>query len=61
METKITIKHFDIEASVALTEGADLNDLFNAFHGMSMIFGWHQLEWEKCIIRRAEQYKNIEE
>ena len=58
METVVTIKHFDIEASVKLTEGADLSDIFNAFHGMSMIFGWHQLEWEKCIITRAEQYKN---
>ena len=61
METKLTIKHFDIEASVTLTEGADLNDLFNAFHGMSLICGWHQLEWEKCIIRLAEQYINTEE
>ena len=61
METKVTIKHFDLEASVKLGADADLMDVIKSVHGISIMCGWHQLQWEKCIIRLAEQYKNIEE
>jgi hypothetical protein len=61
METKVTVKHFDLEASVKLGADADLMDVIKSVHGISIMCGWHQLQWEKCIIRLAEQYKNIEE
>ena len=61
METKVKIKHFDLEATVKLGADADLMDIIKAVHGITMMCGWHQLQWEKCIIRLAEQYKNIEE
>ena len=61
METKVTIKHFDIEATVKLGADAELIDIIKSVHGITMMCGWHQLQWEKCIIRLAEQYKNIEE
>ena len=60
METKVKIKHFDLEATVKLGADADLMDIIKAVHGITMMCGWNQLQWEKCIIRLAEDYKNIE-
>ena len=59
METKVTIKHYDIEASVTLSVDADLNDLLTAVHGMVISCGWNNASWEDCIIRIAEHYKII--
>lgn len=57
METKVTIKHYDIEASVTLSVDADLNDLLTAVNGMVISCGWNNKSWKYSIISLAEHYK----